>query len=403
MIGLNILTDDTIRTSSDDLTVKESLPADEFENTDVPVQLENLLRKKTFNSELRLLVDRIRENENIKTSSGHDSQPDGTAAGTTDDKLLKKLHGLFYRVKNLDGVTANYLPMPDSIQDDEFFLSIGDPAGLVRDIVQSSGFLSYQILIFRKSERAFVTFLPGDDTLNSSSIGFHDPVFSLILNSPSGIILKSDEISADPYSAKRFPGMSGKSGEYLYINSFHRIIHGQENFKNENFIQRALSPLLLLTGSLSGHDISPELIFRKTHKNLSLSLNALGQTLEHTGTSPIITSYYDMTEWLEFLLYLHRIRGDIKGLIIRLRNSSSTEDLIMMRYLFTRIGKEIPDDSAMVRYSRDVLIIFLQTDAIPSVENIVQEYENLFEGDFRLELINPEVETFVSLINRLQA
>ncbi len=389
-------------TSPDEISGKDKLSTDDIPMLMDQIQSEpvNLLRRRTFNDDLKNLVHRIRDNE--ATGQSEETPPDSDIQVKHDEiTILKNLHRLFYATRHMDSLLSAGVILNQKVRPADIFTSVTSSGDIMANIIKSLGYETSQLLIYRRDKRAFETFPVDSTRINSSSIGLHDSVFRNIIESPSGILLKENDFTSDQFMIKRFPFIKGDSSEFIYMNMTSRFTRETLNQK-ENFLSTALSPIILIHGTGLNQAETAESLYPYLHKHLALFLIVMLKTIGPFWDSPRLSSHYEMLEWLEFFLYLYRIRPDFRCLIIHLHESSSTEDLLMMRYLFTRIGKVITEESSMIRYSRDALIIFLPEKTLGSVETVVHEYRSIFKGAFHLELLETSDETFISLIHKLQ-
>lgn len=364
----------------------------DMESPDQPV---NLLRRRTFNDELRGLVDRILDNE---SDSSRLPAADIAAAAIQPDEsdlLLKKLHGLFYRMKNLEGLLNNE-PFPGAVNHLKDPDILSDPGKLLGEALKRYDIVDYRILYYDRNNRAFISSIK--DMEDCSVVGIHDSLFRSVLQSTEGIIVTHDVIADDPFMAKRFPFLAGNPEFSLYINSIYRLT-GDDRGRETNLLLTSISPLLVGMGRIT--EISSR-ITSALKKDVPMAIKRLVLTSGDVNNPLNVRDHLDMTELLDFCVSLFRETGGITCQIVRVENTISNENLPMIRYLFTRMSRKMPHDSVMIRYNRDSMVLFTRDESLKAVKTTLEEYKNHFEGALTIQTIDMKKENLITMINRLQ-
>ena len=203
----------------------------------------NLLRERTFNEELRSLV------EKVTTHSAH-REMDADIDNVSDEELIRRLHLLFYRAIHLEHAVS----LPGSLV--ELRKIPGrDEDSLVNDIqrgLTELSFPAFALMPFNLEKRCFV---PAINTIASLDVldlfvDIYDRIYTAVIESGGGIVIGPDSIREDVFLRKRFIAKSGQGDDHFYMNSL------------GNLFRPLILDLLGPDASYSGFRMSPLLIIR---------------------------------------------------------------------------------------------------------------------------------------------
>jgi hypothetical protein len=180
--------------------------------TEQPAGDQNILREKTFNEELRHLVEKVTAHEapGPETSDIDD---------VSDEELIRRLHVLFYRAIHLE----HAVPPPRSLV--ELRRVRGrDEDSLINAIHQGLAELSYRafaLLPFNLEKRCFT---PAINTITSLDVlnlfvDMYDRMYTEIVEGGKGLLIRPDTIREDVFLRKRFVAKAGQGDDHFYINS----------------------------------------------------------------------------------------------------------------------------------------------------------------------------------------
>ncbi len=172
----------------------------------------NILREKTFNAELRHLVDRVTSHE---TSERIADDIDGIS----DDELIRRLHLLFYRsihLENAGVAQVRLLEIQEIAERDE-----DSVVNAIHEGLTALSYPAYALLPFNIEKRCFT---PTINTINSLDvyslfIDIYDGLYAAIAEGGRGLLIGPDTIRDDAFLRKRFVSKSGIFEDYYYINS----------------------------------------------------------------------------------------------------------------------------------------------------------------------------------------
>ncbi len=223
----------------------------------------NILREKTFNEELRHLVDKVTSHETAdRTTEDIDL--------ISDDELIRRLHLLFYRSMHLENAGAAH----EQLQGVRLAMGRDEDSVInaIHEGLTALSFNAYSLLPFNLEKRCFA---PAINTINSLDvyslfIDIYDGLYTAIVEGGRGIIISPESIRDDAFLRKRFVAKSGTLEDYLYINSLRNIyrpllieLHGSGS-PDPGF---RMSPILIVrlkkSDSSSGAAVLDELISRR--------------------------------------------------------------------------------------------------------------------------------------------
>ena len=176
----------------------------------------NLLREKTFNEELRHLVDKVTSHE----TTGRMTED---IDGISDDELIRRLHLLFYRTIHLESAGAAHDQILEmrrvAVRDEDALLNA------IHEGLTSLSYPAYSLLPFNLEKRCFT---PAINTINSLDVyslfvDIYDGLYTSIVESGHGILIAPETIREDSFLRKRFVAKSGVLEDWFYVNSLRNL------------------------------------------------------------------------------------------------------------------------------------------------------------------------------------
>ncbi len=378
--------------------------ADSFEE-DTRKQL-NLLRERTFNPELKTLVDRVRVNE--PPVDGPVADP-GRAVSMTDDTFELELYRLYYKARGLrDNGEINIAFNPFEMNREAADVSIQySLATYIVERMRDLAFSPFALLSYNVSLKAFAPTIHTLDaySVENISVSLRDGLFREILSHPEGIIINDERIHFDPFLAKIFAHKTGEAPRPVYFNMLSGITAGiMKDLPLEG--TASVSPFLpsaILMIELSDADspADPAVITGIIRQKLALPYFILNdcQSLVFSAKSHEDLEYvYDVLDYL-FTVFL--LRKDRSGLIIKsvIRENSNLPFLI--KYIISKLSSTLYSDSAIVHIIQDTLIILTRNDIAGPIKEKITEYSRLFEGQFTIvEFFSKDFEDSVDIIQK---
>jgi hypothetical protein len=345
-------------------------------------QEKNLLREKTFNSELNQLVNKIFTNEKINEEPVE--LPEEIDL-TGKNNLLLKCEELIYRLKHFEDcntATAFYNPFDADIN---VYDDIDDTADYIKTGLLQCGHHEYQILKYNFNDKAYRSDINMLEESYSTGIYFsnNDPVIKRIQSSAEGFIIKPDLIASDPFFSKKFisDGSNSSNMDTFYIvkisNLFNDSINmeklGDKISKFEDF----LSPLILL--KLTGNtEYKTEEILSSLKRTASIPM--MLYFLKNRIKFNITNSKYEDTLLMIELFIKSSINTRIKSYIITLKDYSVKDNLFIFKFFISRVKKFFSHDSLILQISinRAIIVTTLDADEIfKSIDRVNSETELL--------------------------
>jgi len=347
-------------------------------------QERNLLREKTFNSELGSLVNKIFNNEKMgeEPSDFHDEFD-----SIEKNSLLINCEKLIYRLKHedeLNTVSSCYNPFETDIN---VYDDIDDTADYIKAGLLQCGFSKYQVLNYNFTDKAYRSDINHLDQSYSSDMYFsiNDPVVLQINKHTEGFILKPDIINSDPFFLKKFinKDVDDLTPRTYYIVKISSLFHDSFTFKKSgsriNQFEEFLSPLLLV--EINNEDkVKADDVFKSLQKNAALPLmiyffkNRIKFNIKNY-------SYEDILVMIE-LFIKSAVNSNLKSYIITLNDYSNKDNIFILKFFLSKIRKTLKKNSLILRISinRAVLITAaLEIDEINIIIDRINSEETIIE------------------------
>ena len=377
---------------------EKNLENHELKNDDSPEEI-NILREKTFNVELRSLVNRITENE----SPGSFDELDNI----TESELLIKLHRLFYKVKNLhalDSINTSFNPfLVDKTEGVNFDFLIK----LINDEIKNHALFLELVLSYKIDQKCFSVSHgdPLSGTEHNIAINLEDKFYKKIIGGKKGVILNQGEVSKNPYLKNNFFPLFNDEESSLYLISLNRLIKDFSDEWNRNVPDKIFSIFLskILIFKFKKSTISREAgIFELLQRKLSIPLFLLDGGEENVFK---LDQYNDIHKQLNLVECFYQLlvqENSGMGILIRLMSPFNKKSLYNFKYLQSKIAHFIGENSIVFRISSGRMLIITDKLKIESVLDLINEYNILFDYFLDIELLFEDREYSVSdLLNHV--
>jgi len=389
---------------------KELVPQIKIEDSDdmqdgsseIPVEMINVLRKRTFNPELRKLVNQISTHDEPE-STGEDKESDITAFNSKKELILS-LHKLFYMVKFADD-SAFYKNSPDffdkiyndnDIDFDSFFLDLTD-----KQLTESFS-CNYALLTYDFNRKCYIVKRNKIPDLNIENIviGLQDKLYKDLRKNQKGIVLNPAEIENDPFLKKKFQSDSGNnvanSLYFIFTGNLTQELHARISTESHEDNQ-TIYPLPILLMSLENDKYETVQLFSRLTQMLAIPL----YLLENPEARGYETSYNtDFSQIISLLDSFMQMSKNYNGtcFIVKL-TSFSNQNILLMKYLYTKICNLLTDDSFVIRMSIDRILIVVRDREVGLIRNVINEYGSLLEESLSLNVFpSKENESVESLL-----
>jgi hypothetical protein len=384
--------DSMIDEQSTRIPAPESFPPDEspadaagsFE--EVTRKQLNLLRERTFNPELRKLVDRIRVNE---PTPGHQEIVSGIDE-LTEDELQLNLYRLYYKARNIsDNNEIN-------ISFDPFKMIEESPSGDIKEtlaahvtyMMRHLSLSPFALLSYDITAKGYIPSIhdfAGDIAANIV-ISLKDSLFQKILSARDGILVYADELRDDHYLNKIFSTQDGSANGPIYFIMINQIVDEVVRELSESgagpfssFLPSALLMILLPENAAKAEPVD---IARIARERLSLPLFMLNDNHSRVFS---LERYDDLSyifSVLDYFFNLFLLKKDRVGVSLHVKSSSGTSTPFIMKYIISKLNNKLYSDSVIINVLKERLIILTESIHLEIINQIFEEYNKLFKDSF---------------------
>ena len=355
----------------------------------------NIIREKTFNSELHSLVNQIYLNEEINDKQLNYSDD---ISVSEMDSMLEKCESLIYRLKHfndLPAVSSSYNPFKRESYSSSFSASDDELADDLFDInegLAQCGFLNYQILQYNFSDKAYRSSSNNLDPYFADAIFFSidDHMILHINENAEGLIIKPDLINSDPFFTKKFIRNGDKQSDLssFYIVKISSIFTGLidshllDEYKN-NF-EHFFSPLLLIELN-HGEILQAKDIFKKLKEFTAAPFltyffkNSIKSSIKHY-------SFEDVILIIELFVKLSS-HLNLTPCLITLKDYSVKENIFILKFIISKIKRFLKKESLIFRVSINKIIFILSEFNIDDIRNIIDKVNSTDEV-IKVQIIN---------------
>jgi hypothetical protein len=370
----------------------ESFPPDErpadaagsFEN-ETRIQL-NLLRERTFNPELRRLVDRIRINE---PSPGHQDSVSGIDE-LSEDELQLNLYRLYYKARNIsDNNEIN-------ISFDPFKMIDETPSNDIKEILAAHltsmmrhlSLSPFALLSYDITAKGYIPSVHDfdGDVAGNIVISLKDGLFQKILSARDGILVYADELRDDHYLNKIFNTRDGSVNGPIYFIMINQIINEVVRELSESeagpFSSFLPSALLMILLQENTRKAEPGDIARIARERLSLPLFMLNDNHSRVYS---LERYDDLSyifSVLDYFFNLFLLKKDRVGVSLHVKSSAGASMPFMMKYIISKLNNKLYSDSVIINVLKERLIILTESSHMEIINQIFEEYVKLFKDSF---------------------
>ena len=378
-----IYTEDFLETRDYGKTDLEIISVDEIDGEFQKEHKErNIIREKTFNSELHSLVNQIYLNEEINDKQLNYSDD---ISVSEMNSLLEKCESLIYRLKHFNDLHVRpscYNPFktePTPAGDESADNLIYINEGLAR-----CGFFNYQILQYNFFDKAYRSSVNNLGTYFADSIFFSigDPVILHINENTEGLIIRPDLINSDKFFSKKFIRDDDKQAAIssYYIVKISSVFDGSIDSQllgdRGNDFEHFFSPLLLIELN-RGEIIQEKDIFKKLKE---FTAGPFLSFFYKTGIKSCMP-YYSFEEILLIIELFVKSSSHLKltPCFISLNNYSEKENIFILKFVISVIKRLLKKESLIFRVGINKVILILSESNINYIRNIIDKVNSTDE------------------------
>ena len=367
----------------------------------------NLLRERTFNPELRQLVDRVRDNEPAPDAS--EDEP-AQVDSLSEDDLRLRLYRLYYRARVLhDNREMNVAFNPFEAMDCSSPVSIHDSLSVyIMDRMMQMSLSPFALLSYSIAEKGYIPSVHNLERYHVENIviGLRDRLFRTILESGEGVILEADAFRDDPFLEKIFSLQEGEEPRAIYFVMVSCLASGiarELQDENKDTITPFLpSAILMIELPLQTEPHNRTSIFTLLKKKLALPYFLINDN----QSLVFMTEGYEDMEYsyhvMDYLFTVFLLTPDSIGMGIKLKSKDETSRTFLIKYIISQLSYKLHADSALLHMIKGHLIILTREGFVDLIRSLVDEYNKLFDDQFSLVEFRPsEFKDSLEVINRI--
>lgn len=330
----------------------------------------NILRNRTFNDELRTLVNRV---------SSHDKLQIDEPQNLSRNELIKAYHRLYYELKNLNDYNFIHSGFNPFLTEGGKEFSAG---AYMAEYFKNTPFGEFAVFEYHLEHECFeVSFSAFDEIVSSAMvIGLSDNLYRDIMSGENGYLLNRDRVKNDKFLARKFlKSLEDDELSSLYFIPFSILTENlQPSLLMKKFTSHCSPVLMIKINSISE---SSELlkIRRDLEKSLSIPLFIYCDRAYEQLSWP---TFQNLTYYVDYFYSIYALRGGGSAYIINTNRYMQREILMAMKYLCSRFYKTLCNESVVFRISVNRIIVFTVNSMIPVLDNIMNEWNILFENAF---------------------
>ncbi len=343
------------------------------EKTEDP-QIRNILREKTFNSELNQLVNKIYNNEQMIEEPVPVPEMSDPAEKYN---LLLEYEKIIYRLKHsdeLNSVSSRFNPFETDIN---VYDDIDDTADYIKAGMLQSGYSRYQILKYNFNDKAYRSDINHLDSSYSSDMYFsnNDPLILKINDYIEGFVLTPDIIKSDPFFSKKFlnsdaDDLSQHKFYIVKISSLFKNTCNGKMFANKfSRFEESLSPLLLIELD-SEHQVNPEKIFRNLEETAALPL--IIYFLKNIVKFSINNLSYENILFMIELFIKSAVNTRLKSYIVTLVDYSRKDNIFIYKYFLSKLRRILNRNYLILKISINRAVVITTAPDMRDIDHLIE-------------------------------
>lgn len=341
------------------------------------------IREKTFNTELRNLVEKITANKTEKKDKKIIQEKP-----VVNESFIAKMHKLFYKAINIDNyqkINANFNPFSIKTEINKKVLLKS-----IQKQLDKLGINEFAYLFYNNNRKSF---FPVENTFETIAkdnlvLSLSENVFKRIHSSKDGFLLERTYLSGNLIQQRRTGLISSRTGNLFCISLHHlsaSLWKNLVNLENGNVNEKLFSPILILSYDTKGK-VSKKLFFRKIQKKLSI-LYYMYFTL-HENKMKVNKQYIEKpVQTINNFIHLYESNREISPLIFKNRSDYDNETFILMKHIYNKMKNLISQKSAIQYLERNKILLFLHCEDEPYIRKYLNEINKIYINKFEIHQI----------------
>jgi hypothetical protein len=364
----------------------------------------NLLREKTFNDELKQLVDDIIEEDTVIAKTPKQIKSENyfleeipvkqkQFAGERKNIILK-LHELYYRTLNLSDlnkVDHEFNPYNDEF---EFYdtLTIDEIEGILLNQLKMLNYPHFALLNYDVDNKCYTPEINWIFDMNRENIvlGIKDKLYHNILNEKYGVMLKVRDIKEDKYFMKKFA--SERNISPIYFVSIQKLLKDSIDFleiTGKKELSRFHPHLILMLQLKDDTPMTNKITLYSLLKNKMSHL--LYRLNDYFMSKFCNIDYRDLNSifgYFEYIISNFSQHRNGVGTIVTIKNLENKELNYVIKYMVSRIESYLGPEAAILHIAKNKIIILTTVEFIDGVYDILNHVESHYRGYFRYDDFN---------------
>ncbi|MBN1534916.1 MAG: hypothetical protein JXA20_19760 [Spirochaetes bacterium] len=348
----------------------------------------NILRKKTFNEELRRLIHRIEDHESERPSAVEEGR---RLHEITEEELIKRFHRLHYRIDNIgEHMQSHSAFNPFRLAGPENPLSEQILAREMGSILLRMGYESYAVLVYRMPDHCFrpfvngISLLPDDDFI----LALDDPLYHKIAAAAHGAVLDKSDFTGGAFLKRTLDLSEFRDDRVILAVQCRTLtsgILGELSLAGEAARDGYIpSPLLLLYYDPKRFTENPLKRIESLAGALAVPLLLLLDRASRPGTPE-----EPGEAALEQLIHLFFVKGTHRFVLVRC-SADDVSGYFLMKYLYEKLIRTLGPDNSIQLVRPRILVLIIADEIMRRVQETIDHWSELMNNEFVFSVYNKQ-------------
>jgi len=348
----------------------------------------NLLRERTFNSELRSLVSRISDNEESFDDSNKVSNRE-REQNKDKNNLLEKLHQLYYQLLYDDQISLSFQNNNDFLLNEtvdnkknrvNFLLSINKRLSLFE-------LSNFSIFDYSFKDQCYKSF--NDCFFKDLFIGLKDIEYGKIVNSEYGFRLNLEDIKDNILLSKKFSeDFLLKSGFIFFVN-INKFLSVFTNEMKKKF-ELKLGNIFLFDSIFAlfcenSVELNEKEIFDLLKELLFPEIFKILDVLDQKKIGKIDTGFYSHLNIISSFQDYIDSNFQFRSFNLIVSDVLNKKIDFIVKYLFVKLNEKLENGLIILSVSETVFFLIIKARETEILYNIIDEYNSVWNNLFSLE------------------
>jgi|GEM_PF-4089944 len=355
-------------------------------------QAVNILRERTFNDELRRLVDVVTGRE-ADGKNQHIDESGDDIDKISANELLLRFHRLFYRTKNLsslDGADTRFDPFPGKVLTDKINEAIKILVVKIMEDIAPSGFSLFSYDLKQKGYTVFSSTVE-ELSAHTTVIGLHDAVFQMIMDHRQGCFVEINDLSDESTFKRLLERVSErKTFEKIYCINLLFIteqLHNEFSSETPDQLSSYLPYPILIILCDRDKPLDESHYYGAIMEKLSFPLSILEENEINDFSFKSSDTMKVLFDKMEYFCQRMRNSGFDRIYIVKLQNSS-IDTIFILEYIFGAMKQKFPDTVFPVRLNPEGFGLFCKKSADNQIRQALEGFVSITDNSISIEGID---------------